>query len=677
MVDDTSMPGQVGLYRVLRHLETNELVEVYLGEDTNPSFKGDRVAVKRLRPELQVKDPLYARGFVAEGEVGRHISHPNVAQTYDVVVQDGVPFLVTEYVDGILISDLAEAAGGKVESAVLAEVARQLCEGLAAIHDARDGEGNPLGIVHQSVRPSNVCINRRGDVKLLDLGVIRSKIQGHGGVKVVFDAPAYLSPEQARGDVELTPASDQYAVGVLVFELLCGFPFLSALEALARLAEKRADIAGQLPSDADRSLERLDDVLEKEAREGTVPFGSSPPTGGPERLDWARRELPAHLHDLEELPGGGLDEILIRMLAYDPGDRYPSIREAGADLLRWAWGTGHAIDFRKYVAELIATFRGEETDGGEEKPLDEAAVKEAAESSLVPKSIVLGVGTADSAFLPPPQEQVVEPPRPAAPVNLADPAFIAEPTPAPGTLLDNDATGELRAPVIPGAGGTGPAKGRVSLSRVPPVVLVSAVVVVCLVLVTGLYLMRDSFGFGSGTGAPAVPTGAAPSAAPTGASPGHPKDGSDDMRELLAAAATGPSPAASPRSFMGFRGIRGTEPSANGSGGDVQAPAPAVVDGGEVPVLPPEKLVPFRGRRAYGSGTLTVDTSPTGATVILDGVDVQTSPVTFQNIPAGEHQLILRSEELGRRDVVLISLRNGQEWLGTWSFIQKRWISRD
>ncbi len=669
MVVETSMPAQVGLYRVLKHLETDELAEVYLGEDTSPSFKGDRVAIKRLRPELQARDPLYARGFVAEGEVGRRISHPNVVQTYDVIVQEGVPYLIMEFVDGISLTDLASAADGRVEPAVLAEVARQLCEGLAALHDATDEDGNPLGIVHQSVRPTNVAINKRGDVKLLDLGVTRSKIQGRGGVKLAFDDPTYLAPEQVRADPELTPASDQYAVGVLVFELLCGIPFLSALEALARLAEKRFAREAEAPSGGDRSLERLDDVLEKEAREGTVPFQSPPPKDREGRLDWARRELPGHLQDLEELPGGGLDEVLARMLAYDPEERYPTIREAGADLLRWAWGTGHTIDFRKYVAELISRFRGEEPEEPEEKPLDEEAIKAAAESSLVPKSIVLGVGTGDSAFVPPPQKLEAEPSaRPAAPVNLADPAFSApaDHTPPPGALLD-DPTGKLPVPPTP--------PPEPQHSSTPPfwvrhqVAILSGTVVALLFVVVGLYLLRDSLGFGPAD----TPPRAQPLAVTSRqAAPAASGQGTDSLRQMLASAEKNnpeaPSPP-SPPSLDGFRGLRETEPGASSNA------QPA--DTGDVPRLPPEKLVPFKGRRTYGSGSLTIETSPPGAQVILNGVNVQTSPVTFENIPAGQHQLILRSEELGQRDVVLIELRNGQDWRGTWSFFQKSWISRE
>jgi hypothetical protein len=133
-----------------------------------------------------------------------------------------------------------------------------------------------------------------------------------------------------------------------------------------------------------------------------------------------------------------------------------------------------------------------------------------------------------------------------------------------------------------------------------------------------------------------------------------------------------------PKELRGLRGDDGTR---------IEAAAPVVNSAkpeqspleydGPPEGMPPLNPVEFRGKWGKGRGYMTVSTNPPGAIVVLDGINIENSPITFENIPAGEHQLILRHEDVGIQNVRTITIRPGQHWKGTWSFEKKRWVDID
>jgi serine/threonine protein kinase len=203
-------------YRIERLLATGGMGAVYLG--THVGLR-KRVAIKVLNPELS-SAPMLER-FHREAITASQIGHEGIAQVTDLGMSDlGEPFLVMEYLEGESLASRLKASGPlPIEDAC--ELGCAILSPLAAAHFA--------GIVHRDLKPDNVFLVRqsRGEmVKLLDFGISRTvdrdatfRLTTTG---LVLGTPYYMSPEQARGDSEVTTAADLYAFGVILYEMLIG-----------------------------------------------------------------------------------------------------------------------------------------------------------------------------------------------------------------------------------------------------------------------------------------------------------------------------------------------------------------------------------------------------------------------------------------------------------------------
>ena len=210
---------------LLTSLGEGGMGEVFIGED---EVLGRRVAVKCIRPGLLESEGACAR-FLREARLLSQPEHPNICRVYDFVSTDEGDYLVMELVDG---RSLEEAAPGLSFTAKLG-IAMQIAKALSAAHKQ--------GFVHRDLKPQNVMIDARGDVKVLDFGLARrwdddtAEIEaeptpqtpsqvGFGfetEAGMVLGSPAYMSPEQARGE-PVTPGSDLYSLGLLIQELVEG-----------------------------------------------------------------------------------------------------------------------------------------------------------------------------------------------------------------------------------------------------------------------------------------------------------------------------------------------------------------------------------------------------------------------------------------------------------------------
>jgi len=205
----------IGGYRLLRSLGRGGMGSVYLAEDEDDR----RAVVKMLLDELVEKETTRSM-FAHEARLGAQLQHPNIARILDVGLDDDVPYIVMEYIEGPSLSQ-AVAAVGKLAPAVALRIVSEVAAALAYAHDARGHDGEPMGIVHRDVSPHNILLSTEGDVKLIDFGVARSAQQSHKTMTGVLKGKlSYMSPEQFKGEVDRR--SDLFALGVLFYELLAG-----------------------------------------------------------------------------------------------------------------------------------------------------------------------------------------------------------------------------------------------------------------------------------------------------------------------------------------------------------------------------------------------------------------------------------------------------------------------
>ncbi len=199
-------PGALlaGRYRIVAALGRGGMGEVYRADDVT---LGQSVALKFLPAGLAC-DPERLARFHAEVRIARQVSHPHVCRIYDIGEADGQPFLTMEYIDGEDLAALLRRIGRLPEEKGI-ELARQLCQGLAAAHDR--------GVIHRDLKPANVMIDGRGQVRLTDFGLAAA-----GPVEDVRSGtPGYQAPEQLAGR-EVTARSDLFALGLVFYEVFTG-----------------------------------------------------------------------------------------------------------------------------------------------------------------------------------------------------------------------------------------------------------------------------------------------------------------------------------------------------------------------------------------------------------------------------------------------------------------------
>ncbi|QEH35280.1 Serine/threonine-protein kinase PrkC [Aquisphaera giovannonii] len=175
-----------------------------------------QVALKLPREEVAPSSRGVDR-FLAEARVLARLRHPRIVPIYEAGREGDRPYIAMALVEG---QSLAERmAAGPVPFATAAAVVAELAEALAHAHDR--------GIVHRDVKPANVRIDREGQVYLMDFGIAYHPESGEVPLPPgrILGTPAYLAPEQARGGQDgALPASDQYSLGAVLYELLCGRP---------------------------------------------------------------------------------------------------------------------------------------------------------------------------------------------------------------------------------------------------------------------------------------------------------------------------------------------------------------------------------------------------------------------------------------------------------------------
>ncbi|HEY2435323.1 MAG TPA: serine/threonine-protein kinase [Vicinamibacterales bacterium] len=229
-------------YRIVGRLGKGGMGEVYRADDLR---LGQPVALKFL-PEDVDRDPARLTQLHTEVRMARQVSHANVCRVYDVGEFEGHTFLSMEYVDGEDLASLLRRIGRFPQDRAI-ELTRQICAGLAAAHER--------GVVHRDLKPANIMLDGGGRIRITDFG-----LAGTSGEVLRAGTPAYMAPEQLAGG-EVTPRSDIYALGLVLYEMFTGRRALEAAN-LAELIVKREQAAIVPPTDVVRDLdEQIERVI--------------------------------------------------------------------------------------------------------------------------------------------------------------------------------------------------------------------------------------------------------------------------------------------------------------------------------------------------------------------------------------------------------------------------------
>lgn len=244
-------PGRilVGRYELIHRLGHGGMASVYLGRAIGTAGFERLVAVKVIHPHL-ANESEFVEMFLDEARIAAKIHHPNVCETLDLGEDDGLFFMVMEYVEGETLSSLIRQLRKREDRLPMPcalQITADACRGLGAAHALEGKDGKPLNLVHRDVSPHNLLVTMDGRLKVVDFGIMKAAGKRSNTLTGQLRGKlTYMSPEQARGE-PVDRRSDIYAMGVVLWELLAGARFYrgeTESEILAQVSlGRRQDIA--------------------------------------------------------------------------------------------------------------------------------------------------------------------------------------------------------------------------------------------------------------------------------------------------------------------------------------------------------------------------------------------------------------------------------------------------
>src|SRR5215475_5655305 len=316
---DSMVGRQIGAYRLVREIGRGGMGAVYLAARADKEYR-QRAAIKLVKRGMDTD--FVIRRFRNERQILAALNHPNIARLLDGgTTTDGLPYFVMEYIDGLPIHRYCDTRRLNVVERL--RLFRLVCAAVAYAHEQQ--------VIHRDIKPGNILVTEDGTPKLLDFGI--AKILDPDLVADTIDptvtamrmmTPEYASPEQARGE-QVTAATDQYSLGVLLYEMLTGHrPY----RLRNRSPHEIARIIGE------EEPEKPSDVVTR-AREKTASDGKRIISLSPEEIGRDRNSSPNELRrDLAR----GLDDIVMRALQKSPHQRYASTQDLSHDINRYLRG---------------------------------------------------------------------------------------------------------------------------------------------------------------------------------------------------------------------------------------------------------------------------------------------------------------------------------------------------
>jgi serine/threonine-protein kinase len=299
----------LGSYRILRTIAEGGMGTVYLVEQRGALGFSKTVAIKMVLKDL-VEDPMFRDLFVTEAKLTADLIHENITQVYQLIDMSGSLAIVMEYVHGVTLDDIndrLDVVDDYLPPELAAFFVSRVSRALAYAHAKTGRDGRPLGVVHRDVTPPNILVSWQGVVKLSDFGIAKAVTRrGPDERSHLIGKIPYLSPEQARME-GADPRSDIYSLGLVFYEALTGRVAFNA--------------------------QTVEEVVEMHERNEVTSVRQFNPEIPPE-----------------------LEQILLRMLAYDPHNRFQKAAEVTQALETWLYSDRYGPTnekLRDYLAVLF------------------------------------------------------------------------------------------------------------------------------------------------------------------------------------------------------------------------------------------------------------------------------------------------------------------------------------
>ncbi len=317
---------KIGVFELVKELGRGGMGAVYLATRAEGEFR-QRVAVKLIKRGMDTD--FIVKRFRHERQILASLNHPNIACLIDGGTSaDGLPYFVMEYVEGKPLYRFCDER--KLGTTERLRLFRRLCEAVEAAHR--------LKVVHRDLKPSNILVKKDGTPKLLDFGIAKildsdlaSATLEPTATAMRLMTPEYASPEQVCGE-PVSPASDIYSLGILLYELLTGHrPYQFKNRALHEI--HRA-VCEEVPSAPSEGLTREDNLVPTGASEKTTNADEKPIRENT-TLEIIFRSRSTDFENLRRELAGDLDKIILKTLRKNPAERYQTASELVEDISRF------------------------------------------------------------------------------------------------------------------------------------------------------------------------------------------------------------------------------------------------------------------------------------------------------------------------------------------------------
>ncbi|MFM7202862.1 MAG: protein kinase domain-containing protein [Myxococcota bacterium] len=217
-------PVQFGNYQIIRKIGAGGMAQVFEAQRVGLEGFSRRVALKCILPEM-TRDARFVEMFVNEARLGSLLHHPNIVEIQDFNKVNDIYYIAMEFVEGVDLGDVISRFREQEREfppSLIIEIMLQTLDGLGYAHEAKTDDGTDMNLVHRDIKPSNLLLTRRGTVKIADFGIAKAAINAYQTrtAELTKGSLAYMAPEQITREALLSPASDIFSLGAVLFEML-------------------------------------------------------------------------------------------------------------------------------------------------------------------------------------------------------------------------------------------------------------------------------------------------------------------------------------------------------------------------------------------------------------------------------------------------------------------------